>query len=53
VVAGVAALVWQANPGLSRDQVRARLQASGSSYANRSSTTGFGLVDAYRAVTGR
>jgi subtilisin family serine protease len=53
VVAGVAALVWQANPTMSRDQVRARLHASGSFYPSRDGTTGFGLVDAYRAVTGQ
>jgi subtilisin family serine protease len=53
VVAGVAALVWQANPALTRDQVRARLQASGSLYPARSGTTGFGLVNARRAVTGQ
>jgi subtilisin family serine protease len=53
VVAGVAALVWQANPTLTRDQVRARLQASGAFWPSRSGSQGFGLVNAHRAVTGR
>jgi subtilisin family serine protease len=53
VVAGIAALAWQANPGMTRDQLRARLQASGSLYPARSSTMGFGLVNAHRAVTGQ
>jgi subtilisin family serine protease len=53
VAAGVAALVWQANPALTRDQVRARLQASGSLWPSRSGTQGFGLVNARRAVTGQ
>jgi subtilisin family serine protease len=53
VVAGVAALVWQANPTLTRDQVRARLHASGSLWPTRSGTQGFGLVNARRAVVGQ
>jgi serine protease len=53
IVSGIAALAWQANPALTRDQLRQRLQASGSWYPARSSTTGFGLVDAHRAVTGQ
>jgi subtilisin family serine protease len=53
VVAGIAALAWQANPGMTRDQLRARLLASGSLHPNRSSTMGFGLVNARRAVTGQ
>ena len=52
VVAGVAALVWQANPALTRDQVRARLQASGAFWPVRNGAQGFGLVNAHRAVTG-
>jgi hypothetical protein len=52
IVAGIAALAWQANPGFTRDQLRARLQQSGAFHPNRSSTQGFGLVNAYKAVTG-
>ncbi|MGI9181933.1 MAG: S8 family peptidase [Longimicrobiaceae bacterium] len=53
IVAGVAALVWSRTPALTRDQVRARLQQSGGYYPNRHSREGFGLVDAYKAVSGR
>ncbi len=53
VMAGIAALVWQANPTMTRDQVRLRLQASGANHPYRSGVTGFGLVNAHRAVTGR
>lgn len=52
VMAGIAALVWQANPAMTRDQVRARLQQSGALWPSRSGTQGFGLVDARRAVSG-
>jgi len=52
IVAGVAALAWQANPEFTRDQLRARLQQSGALHPNRSGSQGFGLVDAYKAVTG-
>jgi subtilisin family serine protease len=50
IVAGIAALAWQANPALTRDQLRQRLQQSGAFATSRSSVTGFGLVDAARAV---
>jgi hypothetical protein len=52
IVAGIAALAWEANPGLTRDQLRLRLQQSGAYHPNRHSSQGFGLVNAYRAVTG-
>jgi serine protease len=52
LMAGIAALVWQANPAFTRDQVRRRLQESGSHFPVRNDRTGFGLVNAYMAVTG-
>jgi subtilisin family serine protease len=52
VVGSVAALVWSRNPGMTRDQLRARLQQTAAYYPSRSSTQGYGLVNAYRAVTG-
>jgi len=52
VVGGIAALVWSRNPGFTRDQVRTRLQRAGAYYPNRHSKEGYGLVNAYRAVTG-
>jgi subtilisin family serine protease len=52
IAGSVAALVWSRNPGLTRNQLRARLQQSGSYYPNRHSKEGFGLIDAYRAVSG-
>ncbi|HEX6068922.1 MAG TPA: S8/S53 family peptidase [Longimicrobiaceae bacterium] len=53
VVAGIAALAWQANPSLTRDQLRQRLQQSGAFYPSRNSDLGFGLVDALEAVGGQ
>lgn len=52
VVGGVAALVWSRNPGFTRDQVRARLQQTAQYYPGRDGEEGYGLVNAYRAVTG-
>lgn len=52
VVGSVAALVWSRNPGMTRDQVRARLHQTAQYYPNRHSDEGYGLVNAYRAVTG-
>jgi subtilisin family serine protease len=52
VVGSVAALVWSRNPGMTRDQLRARLQQTAAYYPSRSSTQGYGLINAYRAVTG-
>jgi hypothetical protein len=49
---GIAALVWSRNPGLTRDQLRTRLQQSGSYYPSRHSREGFGLVNALKAVRG-
>jgi serine protease len=50
VVAGIAALAWQAHPTLTRDQLRQRLQRSGANFPTRNGREGFGLVDASRAV---
>ena len=52
VVSSVAALVWSRNPGLTRDQLRARLHQTASRYPNRDSEEGYGLINAYRAVSG-
>lgn len=52
VVGSVAALVWSRNPGFTRDQVRARLQQTAQYYPSRDSEEGYGLINAYRAVTG-
>jgi subtilisin family serine protease len=52
VAGSVAALVWSRNPWMSRDQLRARLHQTAGYYPNRHSREGFGLIDAYRAVSG-
>ena len=52
VVGSIAALTWSRNPTLTRDQLRARLQQSGAYYPSRSSTQGYGLVNALKAVRG-
>jgi len=52
VAGGIAALVWSRNPAMTRDQVRARLQQTAQYYPNRNSEEGYGLMNAYRAVTG-
>jgi len=52
VVGSIAALVWSRNPGLTRDQLRARLQQSGAYYPSRHSEEGYGLVNALKAVRG-
>jgi subtilisin family serine protease len=52
VMGGIAALTWSRNPGLTRNQLRARLQQSGSYYPSRHSREGYGLVNALKAVRG-
>ncbi|HEV2146180.1 MAG TPA: S8/S53 family peptidase [Longimicrobiaceae bacterium] len=52
IMGGIAALTWSRNPGLTRNQLRARLQQSGSYYPNRHSREGYGLVNALKAVRG-
>lgn len=52
IAGSVAALVWSRTPGLTRDQVRARLQQSGSYYPSRHSEQGYGLINALKAVRG-
>lgn len=52
VVGSVAALVWSRNPGMHRDQLRARLHQTAQYYPSRHSEQGYGLINAYRAVTG-
>lgn len=53
IVSGIAALTWAHNPGLTRNQLRERLWRSAAGYPVRDTRTGYGLVDAYRAVTGQ
>ena len=48
--AGIAALVWSATPGLTREQVIARLRESASLYPARSGSFGWGVLDARAAV---
>lgn len=52
VAGSVAALVWSRNPGLTRDQLRARLQQTAQYWPNRHPEEGYGLINAYRAVSG-
>lgn len=49
-MAGIAALVWSNNPSQSRAQVLQRLKSAAEFYPNRSSSWGWGKVDAYKAV---
>lgn len=48
--AGIAALVWAKNPSWTREQVLAKMRQSSSLYPNRSTSYGYGNVDALRAV---
>ncbi len=48
--AGIAALVWAKNPGWSRSQVLNKMVQSADLYPNRSSSYGWGNVDALKAV---
>jgi subtilisin family serine protease len=48
--AGMAALVWAKNPGLSRDQVVARMAAAANYYPNRNSDFGWGRVNLVNAL---
>ena len=52
IVGSVAALVWSRNSTMTRNQVRARLHQTAAYYPNRHSKEGYGLINAYRAVTG-
>jgi subtilisin family serine protease len=52
VAGGIAALVWSYNPGMTRDQVRARLQQTAQYYPSRNSEEGYGLMNAVKAVRG-
>ncbi|HSU16971.1 S8/S53 family peptidase [Longimicrobium sp.] len=52
VVSSVAALVWSRNPAMTRDQVRQRLWQTAQYYPSRSSEEGYGVINAYRAVSG-
>ncbi|MEM7549319.1 MAG: S8 family serine peptidase [Bacteroidota bacterium] len=48
--AGIAALVWARHPNWSRSQVLNRLIQTSSQYPNKSSSYGWGVMDAYAAV---
>ncbi|MEL6844209.1 MAG: S8 family serine peptidase [Bacteroidota bacterium] len=48
--AGIAALVWGANPSQSKSQVLNRMIQAGSNYPNRNGSFGWGEIDAYAAV---
>tara|TARA_R110002072_G_scaffold124085_1_gene259495 strand:+ start:14306 stop:15823 length:1518 start_codon:yes stop_codon:yes gene_type:complete len=48
--AGIAALVWAKNPGWSRNQVLNKMRQSAEFYPNKSSTKGYGNIDALEAV---
>jgi subtilisin family serine protease len=48
--AGMAALVWSKYPSWTRDQVLSRLISSSSNYPTKSSTKGWGRIDAMKAT---
>ncbi|GAA4108362.1 hypothetical protein GCM10022393_04380 [Aquimarina addita] len=48
--AGIAALVWARNPGMTRAQVLNKLKQAGEFYPNRNSNFGYGNIDALKAV---
>jgi len=50
--AGIAALVWATNPGMSRSQVITRLKNASQNGNNRTSSYGWGNIDAEKAVRG-
>ncbi len=50
--AGIAALVWATNPGMSRSTVINRLKVASDLYPNRSSNYGWGNINAEAAVLG-
>ncbi|MBT8220935.1 MAG: S8 family serine peptidase [Bacteroidia bacterium] len=51
--AGIAALVWATNPSMSRSQVVNRLKVASQKYPNRSSSYGWGNINAKAAVLGQ
>ncbi len=48
--AGIAALVWAKHPSWSRSQVLSKLKQSAAFYPNKSSSYGYGNIDALKAV---
>ena len=48
--AGIAALVWSRYPNWSREQVLNKMRQSSEFYPNKSSTKGYGNIDALQAV---
>lgn len=50
--AGIAALVWATNPGMSRSQVLQRLKSASQFYPSRDGNFGYGKIDAAAAVNG-
>ncbi len=51
-VAGVAALIWSDNPGMTHEQVRAELHATAEDIGFPQTYQGYGLVDAENATLG-
>lgn len=51
-MAGIAACVWSTNPSMNRSQVLSRLKSASQYYPSRSSSYGWGRVDAADAVNG-
>lgn len=50
ITAGIAALVWSTNPGMSRTSVMNKLKNAASVYPGRNSRYGWGIIDANAAV---
>ncbi|MFT4683092.1 MAG: hypothetical protein ACJAU0_002238 [Flavobacteriales bacterium] len=48
--AGIAALVWAENPGLSKGQIKSILKENASYYPSRNAQFGWGIIDAEAAV---
>ncbi|MEO9870428.1 S8 family peptidase [Ekhidna sp.] len=48
--AGIAALVWAKNPGMTREQVLDKMKRTADLYPNKSSSYGWGTLDAAAAV---
>ncbi|QKX05581.1 S8/S53 family peptidase [Aquimarina sp. TRL1] len=48
--AGIAALVWARNPGMTRAQVLTKLKKAGEFYPNKNGDFGYGNIDALKAV---
>lgn len=49
--AGIAALVWSAHPGETKEQILQRLTTTASAYPNKTRNFGYGKLDALAAIT--